>query len=413
MTPSGARRAFLTLTVTRWFPIGLVVGIMTLWPLEQGLSLTAALSASAFTGWVVFVLELPTSGFADAFGRKPVYVVSSLFGVAAALTYLLADSFAGFALGGVLMGVFRALDSGPLEAWFVDEVHRTDPDAEVARSLSAQTTVLGLSIAGGALLSSGLVAWHPLDGSSALFLPFLVFVVLSAVHVAAVVLLLEETRDAEGAGRAIDSAREAPVIVREGLALLRDNVILRGLVIVEVFWSLGMIVFETFMPIRLAELLDSEARAGVWMGATAAVGWLVFAAGAALTGVLTPRIGVVRTAILARVLNGLGAVVMGLVAGPVALVVAYLATYTLHGTAGPAHSTLLHREASSRNRTTVLSINSMMAFASYSAGAPLLALLAGASSNQVAMVAAGSLSVLGALFYLPARRHERSLSLAQ
>src|SRR3712207_7074850 len=50
-----------------------------------------------------------------------------------------------------------------------------------------------------------------------------------------------------------------------------------------------------------------------------------------------------RTAIVARVLNSLGAVTMGLVAGPAALVAAYLLTYSLHGSGGPAHTALLHR----------------------------------------------------------------------
>lgn len=409
MTPDAARRVFLALTVTRWFPIGLVVGVMTLWPLERGLSVTETLTATAFTGWVVFALELPTSGVADAFGRRPVYVVASLVGVASALTYVLSTSFWGFALGAVLAGVFRALDSGPLEAWFVDAVHAHDPDAEVAPALSAQSTVLGLSIAVGSLTSSGLVAWHPLDVDSALLLPFLLWTLLSVVHVAAVLVLMSEPRDTgEGSGRAIDSVREAPEIVREGLALLRDHPVLRGLVIVEGFWCVGLITFELFTPVRLAELLGSEDRAGFWMGAAAAAGWLVFAAGSALAGLLSPRLGVVTTAILARVLNGLGAVAMGLVAGPVALVVTYLVTYALHGSASPVHSALLHREATARNRATVLSINSMTSWISFAVLSPVLALLAGATSTQVAMVTAGAVSVVGAVFYLPARRAEAS-----
>ena len=60
------------------------------------------------------------------------------------------------------MGVFRALDSGPLEAWFVDTVHATTPGADVDRSLAAEGTVLGASIAVGALISGGLVYWNPL-----------------------------------------------------------------------------------------------------------------------------------------------------------------------------------------------------------------------------------------------------------
>ena len=413
LSPRAARRVFLSLSFTRWFPVGLVVGIMTLLPLERGLTVAQTLTASALSGWVVFVLELPTSGFADAFGRRPVFVAAAVVNVVASCVYLVAHSFWMFALGACLMGVFRALDSGPLEAWFVDTVHATDPRGDVDRPLAAQGTVVGLGIAAGALLSGGLVWWHPFADQSALVLPFTAFVGLNALHLVAVVLLLREPRthvDASGARRALQSAREAPVVVRDGLAMLRTNRILRGLVLVEVFWSIAMVVFETFQPIRLAELLGSEDRAGAVMGPVASAGWAVFALGAALAGLSSSRIGVARTAMLARVLNSLGAVVMGLVAGPVALVTAYLVTYGLHGTGGPMHSALLHREAQARNRATVLSMNSMMMFAAYSLAGPLLGLLADRTSNQVAMVTAGAVSILGALCYLPALRHERSAS---
>ncbi|WP_270887465.1 MFS transporter [Pedococcus sp. 5OH_020] len=411
LSPTAARRVFLTLTVTRWFPIGLVFGMMTLLPLERGLSVTQAVTAFSLSGWVVFALELPTSGFTDAFGRKPVYVVAALVQIGAAVVLLLAHTFWMFALGAVLMGVFRALDSGPLEAWFVDTVHASEPGADVDRSLAAQGTLLGAGIATGALVSGGLVWWHPFTESSALVLPFAVYTALTAVHLAVVLVLLREPAphvDSTRARRAVQSAKEAPVVVREGLAMLRRNRILRGLVMVEVFWSIAMVVFETFQPIRLAELLGSEDRAGAVMGPVASAGWAVFALGSALAGATSRRIGVARTAILARALNGLGAMAMGLVAGPVALVAAYLVTYGLHGTGGPMHGALLHREATATNRATVLSMNSMMAFAAYSLTAPLLGLLADRTSNQVAMVTAGAVSILGALCYLPARRHERA-----
>ena len=82
-------------------------------------------------------------------------------------------------------------------------------------------------------------------------------------------------------------------------------------------------------------------------------------------------------------------------------------TYTLHGSAGPMHNSLLHREARARNRATVLSMNSMIAFGSLSLISPLLGWLAASASNQVAMVTAGAFSVLGAACYLPALRAER------
>ena len=134
---------FLTLSFTRWFPIGLVVGLFTLLPLERGLTVAQALTASAMSGFVVFALELPTSGFADAFGRRPVFIAAAVVNVLAAVAYLVAQTFWMFALAACLMGVFRALDSGPLEAWFVDTVHATEPGADVDGALAAQGTLVG------------------------------------------------------------------------------------------------------------------------------------------------------------------------------------------------------------------------------------------------------------------------------
>lgn len=411
LSPAAATRAFLTLTLTRWFPVGLVVGLFPLWALERGLSVAETLLASSLAGFVIFVLELPTSGFADAFGRRPVLVAGAIVNVIAAAAYLVADSFWMFALAAGLTGVFRALDSGPLEAWFVDTVHATLPDADVDTSLSAEGTVIGVSIAAGALLSGGLVLWDPLPVSSALLLPFIVFTTLNVAHLVAVLAVMKEPRthlDATGARRAVQSAKEAPTVVREGLGMLATNQVLRGITLVEFFWCAAMVVFEAFQPIRLAEILDSEEQAGALMGPVASVGWGVFALGSALAGLASGRIGIARTAILARILNGLGAVVMGLVAGPAALIAAYLLTYGLHGSGGPAHSSLLHREAQARNRATVLSMNSMVAFGAFTILSPLIGLLAGGTSNQVAMVTAGAFSVLGAWFYLPALRAERA-----
>ena len=408
--PLAARRAFLALTFTRWFPVGLVVGVLTLWFLERGLTVSQVLLAFSLQGIVVFLLELPTSGFADAFGRRPVLIAAAVVNVVAGVVMVVADSFWTFAAAAALQGVFRALDSGPLEAWFVDTVHLTAPGTDVDRTLAAQGAVLGGSIALGAVLSGGLILWDPWPTGSALLLPMLCWGALNVVHLAAVVTMMKEPGshlDATGVRRARASARAAPAVIRDGLRLVRRNRVLGCLVLVEVFWTGAGVVFETMQPIRLAELVGSEERAGALMGPVAAVGWGVFAAGSTLAGLASRRFGVARTAIAARVLNGLGALTMGLVAGPVGLVAAYLFTYGLHGAGGPMHNTLLHREAEAGNRATVLSMNSMVFFLAFSALGVPLGLLAEATTTPTAMVTGGAFSVLGAFLYLPALRAER------
>lgn len=39
LSPDAARRAFLLLTFTRWFPVGLTVAVLVLYQLDRGLSI--------------------------------------------------------------------------------------------------------------------------------------------------------------------------------------------------------------------------------------------------------------------------------------------------------------------------------------------------------------------------------------
>ena len=418
LSPREAERRLYLLMTTRWLPVGLIVGILILLQTGRGLTIAQAASSFAIGGLVTFLLELPTSGFADAVGRRPVYLAAAVLGVVAAVAIALAQTFWAFVAAAVVMGAFRALDSGPLEAWFVDTVHLTEPGADVDQQLSRAGTVLGGAIAVGAILSGGLIWWDPVrtvfgvSGVSALDAAAWVSAALAVVHLVAAALLMHEPRPEAAAGRtrfahALAEGRQTPAVIRSGLRLLATNRVLLGIVIVDVFWSIGMITFESLMPLRLEELVGSPQTAGAVVGPVAAAGWGLFAVGSWLAGVTSARIGVARAAIIGRTLNALGAIVMGLVAGPVALVAAYLFTYSMHGMNGPPHAALLHREAEAANRSTVLSINSMMAYLAFAVAAPRVGTLADRASISTAMVTAGAISLLGVACYVPARRQER------
>ena len=118
------------------------------------------------------------------------------------------------------------------------------------------------------------------------------------------------------------------------------------------------------------------------------------------------------TAVGARLANGGFVVLLGLAAGPVGLIAAYWLAYLTHGSAGPVHSTLLHRQAQAANRATVLSINSMVAGGAYSVGLLALGPLATHTSTGLAVVLVGAFSLVGALLYLPAVRQERTSAAA-
>ena len=177
MTALDARsavRRYLSLTALRWLPVGLLMPVFVLIPLSRGLTLTEIGLVFAAQGLVVFALELPTGGLSDALGRRPVLLLAGVVAIASLGLFTVAATAPMFIAAMVLQGVYRALDSGPLEAWFVDATLAADPAAEIEHGLGRGTAALSLAIAVGALASGGLVAIHPLPGIDPLLLPLLV-----------------------------------------------------------------------------------------------------------------------------------------------------------------------------------------------------------------------------------------------
>ena len=65
-------------------------------------------------------------------------LLSTIIGIGSMTLLVFADSFVEFLVVCALQGVFRALDSGPLEAWYVDATLAADPNAKLERGLSGR-----------------------------------------------------------------------------------------------------------------------------------------------------------------------------------------------------------------------------------------------------------------------------------
>ncbi len=322
-----------------------------------------------------------------------------------------ADSVLMFAIVAALQGIFRALDSGPLEAWYVDATLAAAPETRIESGLGAGSSVLSLAIAGGALLSGALVALDPVDAFDPFTLPVLLALGVTLVDLVAVVLLLTEVRPTTGLRGVVASVRAVPGVVREGASLLRRSRILLALVSVELFWGFSMVAFESLFPLRLSEVVGSTTSAGALMGPVGSGGWFASAAGAILIVTVSNRVGVARSAAALRILQGITVVAMGLLGGVVGLVTAYLACYLAHGASNPMHSTLLHWQVDARHRTTVLSMNSMVSQPAGAIGAVVLTAIASGTSLSTAMIVGGIACAAAAPLYLPAWRAERARSL--
>jgi DHA1 family tetracycline resistance protein-like MFS transporter len=408
LTADQVRFRFLLLSALRWLPTGLLIPVLVLLPLERGLTLAQYGTAAAVQGLVVLLLELPTGGLSDAIGRRPVLMLAGVVGLASVALLTVADSYLLFMAVYLLQGIYRALDSGPLDAWYVDSALAADPDADIEAGLSRSGVVVGIAIAAGALASGGLVALGPwtLAGwqVSALTVPVLFSFLAQVVSLVAVALLLHEMRPARGLAAMRTSLRGVPAAIGSALMLLRRSRVVLALVAVEVFWGFGMVTFEGLTPVRLAEVIGDPDRAAALLGPAGSAAWLASSLGAALVPLLSRRIGAPWTGFALRITQGVTVVGMGLFAGPVGVIAAYLLCYTVHGAANPVHYGLLHRQVDGPYRGSLISLNSMVSQPAGALGAVVLTGVAQSAGVSTALVVGAVVLAAAAPLYLVARR---------
>lgn len=403
-------RRFLILRASRWFPTGLLVPVLVLFLVDRGLSLTQIGLVHAAQGLVILLLELPTGGLADAMGRRRVVLLANLFELVSIAMILFSRSLVWLAVAFALQGVFRALESGPLDAWYVDATHETRPGADVERGLSQGGVVLGLALASGSVVSGVLVTWQPIAGVSALATPFLVAIFLRLIDTLMIHRLMTEVQSPMGWPALASSVRNVPGIISGALALAWSTAALALVISVELFWGFGMAAFEGLFPVRLGEVLGEADRAAALMGPVAAGAWAASSAGAAIVPWFSRRFGRHAAAAWMRLIQGATVVAMGALGGVVGLVTAYLACYVIHGAANPVHLALLHEQAESSNRATVLSLNSMAGMASAAVGGIVLGLIADRAGVPAGMYTGAVILAAAGPLYLLARRSQHRVT---
>ncbi len=420
LTADQVRRRFLLLTATRWLPTGLLIPLITIAPLQRGIPLAQIGLLTAVGAVVVLTLELPSGGLSDVLGRRPLLLVAAAFSLLSTGLQVFATTFALYAAAWAVEGVYRALDSGPLESWYVDAALAADPDADIERGISRHSVVLSGAIAVGALLSGALTLLPQPAALPVLALPIVVSFALRALDTVAVAALLDEQRPARqgaaaggarsrpGVGAAARAARAAVGDTRTTvvavIALLRTRRALLALASTELLWGAGMVGVEVFSGPRLVDLLGDGGQAVLVLALVAALSWALSAVGARAAPWLARLTGSwVAAAVVSRAVQGGAVLLAGVVAGLPGLLSAYVGFYLVHGAANVAHSGLLHRNVEAAQRTTVVSINSLASRLGGLVSAPLLGALGAAAGLPWVFVASAVLLAAGAPLYLAVR----------
>ena len=386
----GVRGRFLLLLGLRWLATGLLMPVALLLPLERGLTIAEIGIAMAAQGIVVILMEVPSGALADSWGRRPVFIASGVAAIVAYALTLAAQSVLAFALAWAVSGLFRALDSGALESWFVDAENARGASTEVPSALATAGGVISAAIAIGSLISAGLLYVLPWSAGDSLAVPYVLAIGIVVVQVVVARALMEPVAHAEPTtASAWRDALASGVRVAFGrrLRLLTAAMLLCGVAVAGL---------EMLMPVRLAEFSTDTSAAGSVLGVVSSIAWGLAALGATVVSRVLREVspGVVAPVLAAA--EALGLAVMAIAGGPVALVAGFWLCYLVHTSFGAAYNALVHDRVTEAHRATALSVTSMAFLGSASAGGVVLGIVAQELSAAWALVASSAVLLLAA-----------------
>jgi MFS family permease len=404
LTVASAGRRYVGLTALRWLPIGLSIPVTVLLAQSRGLSVAEIGLVFVAHSLVALVLELPTGGLADAIGRRPVLVLSGLLQIAGLLLLASATSLALFMAAFALVGAGRALDSGPLESWYVDAVHLLSPGTDVTPGLSRAAVADGLALALGAVLG-GVLPSLAANGSTPLTLPILIAAGFGAVNIAAVLLFVTPLEPASTVGmRALlrTSLQEVPAIVRDTIGLAARDKALRLLFAITFIAGMVLSTLELLGPLRFAELAGDATDGSAVFGIVMAVSFGGSAIGSALatTARRAARGSVARATAVLLVFCALA--LAGIALSPTAVLAgtAYAAFYLWNGAGWPLRKQVLHSRVDSSRRSTTVSASSFALMLGGITGSLLLPLLTEVTSLTIGFASAAVLLLVSAALSL-------------
>ena len=399
LSATSVRRRYVTLTALRWLPVGITVPVMVLLASARGLSPGQIGLVFAVHSIVALLLELPTGGLADAIGNRPVLTLSVLLGGAGLLTMATAHSVGVFALAFGLIGAGRALDSGPLESWFVDATHAADPDADVTAGLSRAAAANGSGLAIGAVLGGVAPLLASGAGTAVLAAPFLIAAALDVVYLVVLLALVVPVGNSPAAHRPLlAGGRAVPRLVRETGAAVREDGVLCRLLGIGFLTGLVLATLELLGPLRFAALAGGTTEGTAVFGAVMAVSFGAAALGSMLAG--TART-IARGSTAAAtgglaVLAAAAVLTTALSTTVVAAAASYALFYLANAGAWPLRQRLMHTRVTAARRNTTVSAASFSMQIGGVAGSLLISRIAQATSATAGLaMAAAALLLIG------------------
>lgn len=389
-----------------WFVIGLIFPVMILIILEKGIDIFQAGIAVATYSATTILLEIPTGGAADIVGRKRVYMVSLSFLFLAGLALLVSWDFITVMVAVVINGVARALSSGTIEAWFVDEFKRQYPEGNLQQSLARAGIFIpagiGLgSLVGGVLpplaVQTGAAEW----GFGPYVLNLLTFMVMTVVQLSLTHLLVSEVFERDRTANRLISVKDISGQVSTAVKYGVQNRVVLVLLVAVSTLGFGVSSVELLWQPRVQQISGDSMQ--TWILGVLAAGYFFSSSVGNL--VSTPTCRMLKNnypAVLSilRVGIGLCLLILAWQEDLVIFALFYFLMFFFNGVSDSPHATMFNNQIPKKVRSTLLSFQSVMFQLGGLCGSLAIGFLAKTYSIPSAWTAAAVILLLSSVAYL-------------
>ncbi|PSL17167.1 MFS transporter [Shimia abyssi] len=382
------------------FAMGLTVAVVALALVDRGMDLVQISLLFGVYSLTTMAMELPFGGLADSIGRKPVFLTAVVASLISLVLFLSTSDFYVLALSFAFIGFGRALRSGTLDAWFVETFKAAAPDVDVQPALAKAQWANALGLAVGAVLG-GLLP--DLLGEVANTLGFSIYDVsymasvgvMLGVFVFTKLAIVEKPRPREFSAL-LRGFADVPAVIRDASVLALKHPTLSVLLAALALFLMATNPVEVIWPTHAKPMLE-EGYANTFIGIVTALYFFSIAFGAFLSPHIS-RIFKRRHAMTLAVSFGCLAgvqVAMALQGSIVGFVMVFALYSVILGICETPASSILHRCVEDRQRSTMLSLRSLIQQLGAALGLILAGTVAEIFSTPIAWI-------LGAVFLLMA-----------
>ncbi|WP_411890290.1 MFS transporter [Yoonia sp. SDW83-1] len=347
------------------FAMGLTVAVVALALTDRGMDLLQISLLFGVYSLTTMAMELPFGGLADSIGRKPVFLTAVVASLISLALFLSTRDFEVLALSFAFIGFGRALRSGTLDAWFVETFKAAAPNVDVQPALAKAQWANAVGLAIGAVLG-GLLP--DVLGEAAKSLGFSIydvsyvasFGVMLGVFVFTMLAIVEKPRPRDVTAL-MHGFANVPTVIKDASVLALKHPTLSILLAALAFFLMATNPVEVIWPTHAKPMLD-EGYANTVIGVVTATYFFSIAFGAFLSAHIS-RIFKRRHAMtLAAAFACLACVqiALALQGSIIGFVTVFVLYSVILGVSETPASSILHRCVKDRQRSTMLSLRSLI-----------------------------------------------------